>query len=478
MADEGAIEALRGIVDRAACSIAGASTHARLDEDLIAVGLPPSTGGETKAQRGESSAAAVPDERLREVAVSLVERNAGLHMIDRMAVQELMWADEYPPPIPKRTRRDIARILPGGFLSDHAQRFHTLLATLFDLGRGDLFFGFEDTSLGGQIERHFYNNDDWTVEQLFDELGAIDNASDRRFGLFLEGIVSGNTVPDEDGQRQLVEAINPPLTAVGLELRETGNIDGYPTFDLVSTGTRSGRPKQLIFGSPEKPDLRLIDVIDSDVEVVDPNGKVLVYDRKIGPAGLRWRDLQAWWKETRQVDDDDQAKAQLYKRLGNSLYELVDNEWVPVSPPQLLLFRLYHDIYRTALPDLPVLLPEVWRHWDPVNAKTRGNLALVQFRMDFLMFGPAGARIVLEVDGQHHYASERPAGEGQRRMLPDAREYARTVAASRDLTLAGYEVHRFGAHELRDKQEARPLVTAFFDSLFRKHHVAVSQRTA
>lgn len=96
------------------------------------------------------------------------------------------------------------------------------------LGRGDLFFGFEATSLGGQIERHFYNNDDWTVEQLFDELGAIDNASDRRFALFLEGIVSGNTVPDEDGQRQLVEAINPPLTAVGLELRETGNIDGYP----------------------------------------------------------------------------------------------------------------------------------------------------------------------------------------------------------------------------------------------------------
>jgi len=38
----------------------------------------------------------------------------------------------------------------------------------------------------------------------------------------------------------------------------------------------------------------------------------------------------------------------------------------------------------------------------------------VQFRMDFLIFAPAGARIVLEVDGQHLYASERQAGEGQR----------------------------------------------------------------
>jgi hypothetical protein len=128
-------------------------------------------------------------------------------MIDRIAVQDLVWADEHPPPIPKRTRRDIARALPGVILGEHAQRFFPLLATLFDLGRNDLFFGFEDTSLGGQIDRHFFRNDDWTVEQLFDQLGAIDNASDRRFGLFLESIVSGNTVPDEDSQRQLVEAI-------------------------------------------------------------------------------------------------------------------------------------------------------------------------------------------------------------------------------------------------------------------------------
>ena len=114
MADDGATETLRAIVDRAAGAIADGSTHTRLDEDLIAAGLPPSTGGETKAQRGASSAAAVPDERLREVAVGLVDRNIGLHMIDRMAVQDLVWADEHPPPIPKRTRRDIARALPGG----------------------------------------------------------------------------------------------------------------------------------------------------------------------------------------------------------------------------------------------------------------------------------------------------------------------------------------------------------------------------
>jgi very-short-patch-repair endonuclease len=465
MVDDAGVATLREIVFRAACTIAGGSTHAKLDEDLVAAGLPPSAGGDTKAQRGESSAAAVPDERLREVAVDLVERNTGLHMIDRMTVQDLVWADEHPPPIPKRTRRDLARALPGWILVSHAQRFHTLLATLFDLGRGELFFGIEDTSISGQIDRHFYRNDDWTVEQLFDELGAVDHASDRRFALFLEGMVSGDTVPDEDAQRQLVDAINPQLAGIRLELGETGNTDGYPTFHLVATGARTGRPKQLIFASPRKPDLRLIDVIDSDVEVVDPTGEVLVYDRPIGPAGLRWRDLQSWWSDTRQVNDDHQAKRELYQRLGSS---------VPKgSPHQLLLFRLYHDIYRAALQELPALLPEVWRHWDPKTVKARGKDALVQFRMDLLLLAPAGARIVLEVDGQTHYASEREAKDGQRRWLPDGDEYARTAAASRDLTLAGYEVYRFGTNELQDEDQARPLVTAFFDSLFRRHSVAV-----
>lgn len=465
MVDDAGVATLREIVFRAACAIAGGSTHPKLDEDLVAAGLPPSAGGETKAQRGESSAAAVPDERLREVAVGLAERNGSLHMIDRMTVQDLVWADEHPPPIPKRTRRDLARTLPGSILVAHAQRFHALLAKLFDLSRGDLSFRLEDTSLGGQIDRHFYRNDDWTVEQLFDELGAVDQASDRRFALFLEGMVSGDTVPDEDAQRQLVYTINPTLAGIGLELRETGNIDGYPTFHLVATGSRTGRPKQLIFASPRKPDLRLIDVIDSDVEVVDPTGEVLVYDRPIGPAGLRWRDLQSWWADIRQVEDDHHAKRELYQRLGNSVPQ--------GSEHQLLLFKLYHDIYRATLQELPALLPEVWRHWDPKTVKARGKAALVQFRMDFLLLAPAGARIVLEVDGQTHYASERKAANGQRRWLPDGNEYARTVAASRDLTLAGYEVYRFGTNELQDKDQARPLVTAFFDSLFRRHHVAL-----
>ncbi|MFK3983126.1 hypothetical protein ACI2K4_22455 [Micromonospora sp. NPDC050397] len=469
MADQAAVDALRDTVLRGAYAIAEASTIAKLDRDLVAAGLPPSQGDGSKATRAERSAAAVPDDRLHEVAIGLLNQGTWLHMLDRMAVQDLVWAEEQHPKIEKRTRRDIARTLPGWILTDHYQRFRALLGTLFDLGRGGITFGVDDHSLGGQIDRHFHRNEDWTVEQLFDELGAVD-ASDRRFALFLEGVVSGETVPDEEAQRQLVDAINPVLAGVGLELREMGSADGYPTFELVAIRSRAGRPKQLIFASPRKPDLRLIDAIDNDLEVVDRAEDVLVYDRPIGSDGLRWRELQAWWKDNHQLDDDAQAKRELWQRLGQSLPE--------DSPPQTLLFMLYHQIYRDALQDLPALLPEVWRHWDPKTVRTRGKDALLQFRMDFLILAPAGARIVLEVDGQTHYASEREVAPKQRRWFPDGDRYAHTMAQTRDLTLAGYEVYRFGANDLRgeNKGEVRAMLTTFFDDLFRRHRIAVPGR--
>jgi very-short-patch-repair endonuclease len=469
MADDGAVDALREIVLRGAHAIAQGSTVAKLDSNLVAAGLPPSQGDDSKAKRAERSVAAVPDDRLREVAIGLLKQGAWLHMLDRMAVQDLVWAEEHHPKIEKRTRRDIARILPGWILTDHYQRFRALLGTLFDLGRGEVFFGLDDHSLGGEIDRHFHRNDDWTVEQLFDELGAVD-ASDRRFALLLQGIASGETVSDEEAQRQLVEAISSPLVGAGLELREMGSTDGYPTFELVAIRSRTGRPRQLIFASPRKPDLRLIDAIDNDLEVVDHVEDVLVYDRPIGSDGLRWRELQAWWKDNHQLEDDAQAKKQLWQRLGQSLPE--------DSPPQTLLFMLYHQIYRDTLQDLPALLPEVWRHWDPKTVQARGKDALVQFRMDFLILAPAGARIVLEVDGQTHYASEREMAPKQRRWSPDGDRYAHTMAQTRDLTLAGYEVYRFGTNDLREENEdeARAMLTAFFDELFRRHRIVVPGR--
>lgn len=59
------------------------------------------------------------------------------------------------------------------------------------------------------------------------------------------------------------------------------------------------------------------------------------------------------------------------------------------------------------------LLPEVWLHWDPRTVKERGPNALLRFRMDFLLLLPHGTRVVIEVDGKHHYADPHPVGRAK-----------------------------------------------------------------
>ena len=84
--------------------------------------------------------------------------------------------------------------------------------------------------------------------------------------------------------------------------------------------------------------------------------------------------------------------------------------------------------------------------------------------MDFLLLLPHGQRVVLEVDGSHHYASP----DGTR---PAPASYAALARADRELKLSGYEVFRFGATELKDPAPARSLLQAFFADLFRRFSV-------
>ena len=73
-------------------------------------------------------------------------------------------------------------------------------------------------------------------------------------------------------------------------------------------------------------------------------------------------------------------------------------------------------------------------------------------------------RVVIEVDGRHHYSNDSGVADPQR--------YASMVRADRDLRLAGYEVYRFGAAEL-DEQHGPDRVYEFFEMLFHRHHVGV-----
>ena len=179
---------------------------------------------------------------------------------------------------------------------------------------------------------------------------------------------------------------------------------------------------------------------------------MLVFDEPIKNA-LLWSDLQSWWARHEGIAEPERAKKSLYKRLLSCLPSS--------SPPQRLLFEAYYGHFGARVPRLPVLLPEVWLHYDPKTVRERGREALFRQRMDFLMLLPAGVRIVIEVDGKHHYSSNG-------RPMPSL--YANLVKADRELKLYGYEVYRFGTSELNGN-DGKQLVASFFDDLFRKHGV-------
>lgn len=443
--------ALRKLLGVVTSSISELSTHKTLDAACEFLGLPPPPDEGTKYEKVSKSFAALPDTRLPEVAKKVLIHQP-LDAKNRNAIQNVLWAGEGLLEIPKRTRREIARDLQLMDLVHRADRFRVLLESLWVLDDdpfSSLFGG--GTSLGDQIDRHVFRNPgDWSTEELFENLGAFE-ASDKRFALFLEGLASADVISDEPVQRSFVNAVNPHLRAIGVELRETGTDGGYPVFSVVSTRLKkNSRPKNLIFASPVKPDIRFRDAIDNDIEIVENADSVLVYDRPIGADGIRWRDLQTWWKEAHQLQSDDEAKSALYKRLRKSL--------LSNSPPQLLLYDLYHEIFSTSVQDLPALLPEIWLHWDPKTVQMRGADALLRFRMDFLLLLPRGQRVVLEVDGMQHYANN---------GRPDPSAYASNMRADRDLKLSGYEVFRFGGAELQHRQQAREMIQRFFEDLFR-----------
>jgi hypothetical protein len=200
-------------------------------------------------------------------------------------------------------------------------KFMALLDRLWVLGDDllDLFMA-DTSSLRKQIGQHVLRKPDWSAEQLFDELGAIDTAGDAQFARFLEGLAFADVVPDEDAQRRVVAAANPHLRVAGAELRETGEDGGYPVFTVFSPRAARGRPKNLGFASPSKPDIRIIDAIDNDIEIVTGADEVLVYDRPTRD-GVLWRDLQEWWKDTQHLPGDEEAKSTLYDRLLGSLPE-------------------------------------------------------------------------------------------------------------------------------------------------------------
>jgi AbiJ-like protein len=333
------------------------------------------------------------------------------------------------------------------------------------------FFGL--TGLEENIAQHYLRNNDWSNEELLTHCGAL-TCSQTRFFSLVDRLLHP-MVRRGDEQVKLADALSSPLKRDGFVVQQVTSQSGYPIFGVVRTHPGvSGAMKNLIFASAgEKPELVFRDAVNNDVEIVRNADKVLIYDRPLPASGmLLWMDLQSWWQELHALNDPDLAKGQLYRRLLQSVR-------ATKSAGEFAIFRSYYERYGSQLSaTLPALLPQVYLHYDPYTKRERGEERfLARQRMDFLLMLDHGVRIVIEVDGRHHYAVEDAAGTGK--YIADAKLYADMSAEDRRLRLAGYEVYRFGGAEFMDVNpasstigaETQALLGGFFDRLFKRHQI-------
>jgi hypothetical protein len=330
-------------------------------------------------------------------------------------------------------------------------------------------------SISRDVYQHYVKNSDYSHEYVLIHCGAL-TCSQGRFFALIEKVLDPVVRRDEE-QLGLAESIAAVLQRDGFSVAVAELKSGYPVYRVVQQqGGVSGTVKNLIFASVgEKPELIFRDAINNDVEVVKHADKILVYDRPLPPSGmLRWKDLEVWWKESKHATTSKDAKAQLYLRLVQSVRQTG-------SPGELAIFHTYHKAFGKKLGDrLPALIPQVYLHYDPYTKRQRGDEQfLVRQRMDFLLLLEHGVRIILEVDGQQHYAVR----DGNR-YAANPSLYAAMATEDRRLRLAGYEVYRFGAAEFADVELGQPiietavgpvsqkLIEEFFEHLFSKHHVA------
>lgn len=220
--------------------------------------------------------------------------------------------------------------------------------------------------------------------------------------------------------------------------------------------------RNLIFAADgPKPELVFADAVSNTIEIVKNAQFCLVYDRPLGDSGLSWADLVTWWADRHAAPgiSERDAATQLYRRLARSL----DAGREPSSEPgpERQMFRAYAELLAEHGFDLPALIPQVYLHYDPyTRRRTNAVGPLPRQRMDYLMLLRGHRRLVIEIDGKHHYA------DGDR---ASPRRYAEIMREDRALRLDGYEVFRFGGDDFRDVEQAKAMVRDFVERVLRAH---------
>ena len=176
----------------------------------------------------------------------------------------------------------------------------------------------------------------------------------------------------------------------------------------------------------------------------------LVYDWPLPDEGLTWDALVDWWAtETLHETNLHLGAQHLYKRCRSPSIPGPSARCcgsMPAATAGSTAAR--RGAAAAGLPALrPYLRPDPQRRRD----------AVVRQRMDFLLLLPGRRRVVLEVDGRQHYATDDGAASTSR--------YAQMVREDRRLRLAGYEVYRFGGAEFTGDDRGQTMLEDFFTRL-------------
>ena len=296
-------------------------------------------------------------------------------------------------------------------------------------------------------DKRFTNND------VFKYIGAY-NCSTTHFLWFLEFLLDP-AHRSEQTNKELVHKLNEIIENDGYEIVIDHNSKIFRTKYIITEKKKETikAPKQIIFASKNvKPDFGITDVLDGDISLIADSNS-LNYDQKIYDQ-LTWQQLEGWWEDN---------NLEINKSLKKRLIESLDSE------AELMFFKAYFKEFGFLGDKLPALLPQVYVAYDPVCAKDLPNgKTRIRQRIDFLMILPNLKRLIIEIDGKHHYARE----DGR----ADTRRYAEMVRVDRDLRLRGYEVYRFGGAEFYNDQNTAEensiaVVKDFFTALFKQHEI-------
>lgn len=285
-----------------------------------------------------------------------------------------------------------------------------------------------------------------TYKQLLTSRLEIQYISDSKFIKFVEWLVHPEVRVGAE-QKEYVKGLNAILLTDGYQLQIVGNVSGYSKYKVLKINLAQRNLKNLIFAAiGSKPDIVIDDTLENGIKIIGNTDNCLKYDFEEKADGLQWLTLVDWWKK---YSDESNVEKNLYDRLCESLDSDIEK----------FFFREYYRIYRNAeKKDIPALIPQVYLHYDPRSRYQRGNnVIFTHQRMDFLMLLPKGIRVVIELDGQQHYAEGNAASP---------QKYAEMVKDTRNLQIKGYQVFRFGGYEFMQTQNPRAMIKDFFEKLF------------